>query len=133
DEQRVPRPVASRPALDACAIAELPRDVAGVQHVMYFRRTERDVMQPWSGAVEEHDVVGIALALEEDTAQVEGAFRRHVFGQPKSHARVKLGRLAHLWRQHLHMIEAQRTAAAMRGETRDHARLDRHARAKFER
>ena len=64
--KRVSRPVASRPALDVEAVAELTRDVARPNERMRVRGRERDVVEarPWAG--EEDEIVRVALPLQED-------------------------------------------------------------------
>ena len=100
---------------------------------MHLRRQVGDVMEARTGAVEEHDVVRIALALQEHAAQIGGALRRDVFAQAETGLHVELAGLAHVRRQDLIMVDALGAAAAMRAEGGDHARHHRHGRAELER
>jgi len=103
-----------------------------MQKVVNFRRQKREMMQPRPDAVEEHDVVRIAFALQKYTAQL-AARRRDVFCQHEAERHVELAGLAHLRRLDLKVIEPQRAAAFVLAEARDHARHHRHAGAEFQR
>src|SRR5207249_2748734 len=81
DVHRMPRPMPPRTALDAGPIAEFTRDVAGMQQVMDLRREEGKMMQARTRAVEENDVMRIALALQKHAAQVERTRWRDIFAQ----------------------------------------------------
>src|SRR6478672_3017511 len=102
DERRVTRAMPPRPALDRSAKAELARDIAGLQQVMVLLREECRVMQLRTCAMEEYDVVRIALALQEDAAQF--AAERDVFGQAEAHAGVEFERARHMRRHDLKMV-----------------------------
>jgi hypothetical protein len=66
DVHGVSGPVPAGAALDLAAEAEGAGHVAGAQQVVGFRRRIGDMVQPRPGAVEEHDVVRVALALEKN-------------------------------------------------------------------
>ncbi len=131
DEHRVPRPVPPGPALDRQAEAETARHVAGFQQVGAFLRKIGEVMQPWARAVEEHDVVRIALALQEHAAQRAAA--GDVFGEPEADLVIEAQRARHVRREDLVVVDALRAAAAMARELRDLPRHHRHARAELQR
>src|SRR6516225_8413266 len=112
-EHRVSRPVASRSALDASAEAECARDIASVQEMVHFRRQIRDMMKTRTGAVEEDDVVRIALALQENAEQIRASRRRNVFGQAETRLHVHGARVAHPGREDLIVIEALRASTSV--------------------
>ena len=132
DIERMARAVPAGSALDARAEAERAGDVAGAQDADAFRRGESNMVQPRAGAFEEHDVVRVALALQEHAGQLL-ALRHDVFAQPEAGRHVELGRLAHVGREDLIVVDPMRGAAAMQMELREHAWHHRHGRAELQR
>src|SRR5262249_26020793 len=57
------------PTLDTAAKPERAGDIAGVEDVVAFGARECSVMQARTRLLEEHDVVRIALALQEDAGE----------------------------------------------------------------
>src|SRR3984893_3209099 len=100
--------------------------------MLHLRCQEGEVMQARAGAVEEDDVMRIALALQKHAPQIERARWGDIFAQPEACRGVKLAHLADIRRQDLIVVEPQRRAAGMAGELRDHARHHRHGGAEFQ-
>ena len=97
------------------------------------RHRERGVVQPRPAAVGEHDVVRIALALQEHEHQVVGVVGRDELGEPEAEIAVELAGLRHLGRENLEMIDPQRAGAVVLLELHDQPRLHRLGGAEFER
>ena len=90
-------------------------------------------MQPRAGAGREHDVVRIALALQEHEQRIVGAVRRDVFGEPEAEPHVEFQLALHVRHQHLEMVDALRHRAVVLSERDEQPRLGRHGGAEFER
>ena len=90
-------------------------------------------MQPRPGPGREHDVVRVALALQEHEQQVLGAVGRDVFRQPEAHAHPELAGLLHVGHQQLEMIDPLRHRAVVVLEGDDEARLHVHGGAELDR
>src|SRR5262245_2540324 len=134
DEARVARTeMPARSPFDARAEAVPSQKIADVHEMVDFRDRERGMVQARSGIVDEDDVVRIALALQEDRAQVVGAVVDDVFRQAEAHLHVEFQRRSHLVGKHLEMVDALRAGAVEQFEVHDPSRLGRHGRADFER
>lgn len=70
NEQRVPGPVPAGSVFDIPAEFHATRHVTGVNDVARIRHRIGEAMQPRPGAVGEHDVVRIALALKNNKDEV---------------------------------------------------------------
>src|SRR5262249_40009037 len=92
-------------ALDTAAKPERAGDIAGVEDVVAFGARECSVMQARTRLLEEHDVVRIALALQEDAGEFS-APGHDLFAQPEARGHVELARLAHVGHQNLKVIDA---------------------------
>src|SRR5579863_7584067 len=133
DEQRVTRSVPARAKFDVLGKAHSGGKIADIKEQIGFRNAERGMMQPRPGAGCKHDVVRIALALQEHEQRIVAAVRRDVFGQPEAQPHVKLQLPLHVRHQQLEMVDALRHGAAMMLEGEDHPWLRSHGSAEFER
>ena len=124
--------MAARAALDLRAVAELAGDVARERQPCDVGGGECDVVQPGTGSREQHDVVGIALALEEDGDQ-RLAVHRHVLADAEAELGVEARQRVNVGNVQLEVIEAQRAPAAVEVKPRQQPRLHRHPRAELER
>ena len=79
DVHRMPRSVPPRATFDAGAETEFAGEIAGLQQMVHLGREEREMVQARSGAVEEYDIVRVALTLQEDAPQIERAGWRDIF------------------------------------------------------
>ena len=86
-------------------------------------------MQARSRIVDEDDVVRIALALQEDGAQIVGPVMDDVFGQAEAHRHVEFASMPHRGGEHLEMVEPLRAGAVELLEIHDAPGLGRHGRA----
>ena len=91
------------------------------------------MMQPRPGAGCKHDVVRIALALQEDEQRLVAAIGRDVFGEPEAEPHVEFQLPLHVRHQNLEMIDTLRHGAAMMLEIHQEPRLGRHGGAEFQR
>jgi hypothetical protein len=73
DEQHVAGAVAAGPAFDIGREAHIGGEIAHIEEVIGSGQTERGVMQPRPDAGREHDVVRVALALQEHEQELVGA------------------------------------------------------------
>ena len=123
DEQRQPRPMPPRTELDVFGKTQIRGEIADIEEVIRFPDAERGVMQPRPGAGRKHDVVRIALALQEYEQRIVAAVRRNIFGQPEAQPRVKFQLALHVRHQDLEMIDAVRRRAVVMLEAREQPRL----------
>ncbi len=133
DEQRMARAVAAGPVFDVDGIAHLGREIADVEEVIGFRDAEGGVMQPRPGAGREHDVVRIALALQEHEEQFLAVVGRDVFREPEAQAHPELAGLLHVRHQQLEVVDALRHRAVMILERHHQPRLEVHGGAELDR
>src|SRR5215467_1244973 len=66
DEQRVTGAVAARSVLNVLSKSHVESEIADIEEVIRLRDAKRRVVQPRPGAGRKHDVVWIALSLQED-------------------------------------------------------------------
>ncbi len=103
-------------ALRSCRSRVRAGEIAGVEQMVHLWREEREMMQPRPRAVEEDDVVRIALALQEHAAKIERALGRDVFAEAKARRHVEFAGLPDLGRQDLVVVEAKRRTAGVARE-----------------
>src|SRR5215467_16134434 len=89
NEQRMTGAVAARPVLDVFGKSHVESEIADIEEVIRLRDAKRRVVQPRSGAGCKHDVVRIALSLQEDEYWIVRTVRRDVFRQPEAEAHVE--------------------------------------------
>ncbi len=89
DEQRVPGSVPAGTEFDVVGKAHGGGEIADVEEQVGFRNGEGGMMQPRPGARREHDIVRIALALQEHEHRIVAAVGRDIFGQPEAHGHVE--------------------------------------------
>ena len=91
------------------------------------------MMQSRSLSRRKHDVVRIALALQEHEHRIFTTVWRNVFGQTKAEPHIKLELLAHIGNQNLKMIDSLRHRATMMAEIHQQSRPGLHRSAEFKR
>src|SRR5262249_25394917 len=128
----VPGTMAAGPELDIGGKAHLGGEIADIEEMIGFRDRERGVMEPRPYPGREHDIVGVALALQEYEQQLLGSVRRDVFREPKAQAHPEFACAPHVGHQQLKMIEPLRHRAVMMLECDHEAWLDLHGRAELD-
>src|SRR5262245_66657850 len=96
--------------------------------VLRVRHRESGVMQARTGPAGKHDVMRIALALQEHEHQVVGAVDCDVFRQTETYGGIEVAGALHLRRHDLEMIDAVRTWSLEHLELTHHARPRAHGR-----
>ena len=133
DEERVAGAMAARTELDIGGKAHLGGQIADVEEVIGFRDRERGVMEPRPCPGGKHDIVGVALALQEHEQKLLASVRRDVFREPKAQAHPEFARALHVGNQELEMIDPLRHRAVVVLERDHEAWLDLHGRAELDR
>src|SRR5690349_24331696 len=90
DEQRMAGTVPARAVLEVLAETERARDVAGLKEAMRLRDRERHMMEARARAIGDHDVLRIALALNENEKELEDAVGRNEHGQAAAQDEIGL-------------------------------------------
>src|SRR5258708_28320724 len=133
DEERVAGAMATRPELDIGGKAHFGGEIADIEKVIGFRDRERGVMEPRPCPGGKHDIVGVALALQEHEQEFLASVRRDVFREPEAQAHPEFARALHVGNQELEMIDPLRHRAVVVLERDHEAWLDLHGRAELDR
>src|SRR6185312_5997608 len=89
DEQCALKAVAPRPTIDGLAKSQFASHVAGAENLCRIGDRQSDMVQLRADALEQHEIVGVALAVKKH--RLKGAVDLYIFRRAKPELRIKGG------------------------------------------
>ena len=106
ETRKARREVALRAKFYGCSETSFRQPVTQKHQVVGFGGQESDVVQARPVVAEEHDIVRVPLALQENCVGLFHAVARDIFRKPKAHASVEAERFTDEGCMDLEMVEA---------------------------